>query len=484
MNNSLKGCLCLYFDQFKGVLQYIFLLFKVGELMAVKDIYVLKILTGLLVVTFWVDGVAQVPARFNQQAVVRDSTGQVVANRLLRLRLSLEQTVGGTAVLRYREVHQVTTNYNGLYSVEVGGGTIELGSIDSVRWEYGSVYLKTEVDPSGGQNFMLSSNRELLSVPYAFHAKTAEVPGLPGPQGPAGSFPTGTQPGEINYWNGNAWVTLAPGNMGSVLTMCGGVPVWGPCPNQPILPTVSTTPVTLLWGNLATTGGIVSSDGGSLVNFRGVVYDTTPNPSLSSGYTVDGSGIGSFVSTIYNLSPAATYYTRAYATNSVGTSYGSIVSFTNNPTPPSIAVGQNHAGGIVFYVDSTGNHGLVCAPMDQGFSSWGLNNINVVGTLTRLGSGAMNTSIMVGYGLSAASLCDTLQLNGFNDWYLPSIDELNLIMLNIGHIAGFPGTASAASYWSSSQYDINRAWEYFLWFSSVLIREKSHTARIRAIRAF
>jgi hypothetical protein len=54
--------------------------------------------------------------------------------------------------------------------------------------------------------------------------------------------------------------------------------------------------------------------------------------------------------------------------------------------------------------------------------------------------------------------------------------------MNIGHIAGFPATP--ATYWSSSQYDINRAWEFYRGFSDVGIREKFHIARKRAIRAF
>ncbi|MFM7585914.1 MAG: hypothetical protein ACKO6M_02710, partial [Bacteroidota bacterium] len=134
---------------------------------------------------------AQVPMRFNHQAVVRDGSGQLLPNHLLSLRISIEQGTGSGAVLRYRETHSVTTNANGLYTVEVGGGTVVFGHMDSVFWGGGQVYLKTEVDPAGGSNFLLSSTRELLSVPYALHARTADVPGIPGPAGPMG--PQGIQ---------------------------------------------------------------------------------------------------------------------------------------------------------------------------------------------------------------------------------------------------------------------------------------------------
>jgi len=54
--------------------------------------------------------------------------------------------------------------------------------------------------------------------------------GATGPQGPAGTFPPGTVAGQMNYWNGTAWVTVAPGSNNQNLTFCNGVPTWGPCP--------------------------------------------------------------------------------------------------------------------------------------------------------------------------------------------------------------------------------------------------------------
>ena len=118
---------------------------------------------------------------------MRDVGGQLLPNRNLRLRISIEQGSGSSIVVRYTEVHLATTNAYGLYTVEVGAGSVIQGSMDSVHWAEGLVYLKTVVDPNGGFNFLLSSTRELLSVPYALHAHTADVPGLPGPQGPAGA---------------------------------------------------------------------------------------------------------------------------------------------------------------------------------------------------------------------------------------------------------------------------------------------------------
>ena len=75
-------------------------------------------------------------------------------------------------------------------------------------------------------------------------------------------------------------------------------------------------------------GGYVSDDGGATVTARGVCWSTSQNPTISDSHTTDGTGTGGFTSNITGLDPLTTYYVRAYATNSAGTSYGSQVSFT------------------------------------------------------------------------------------------------------------------------------------------------------------
>ena len=88
------------------------------------------------------------------------------------------------------------------------------------------------------------------------------------------------------------------------------------------LPTVTTSSVSNITATSASCGGNVTSDGGAAVIARGVCWSTTPNPTTDNNKTVDGIGIGSFISTITDLVEGTTYYVRAYATNSVGTAYG------------------------------------------------------------------------------------------------------------------------------------------------------------------
>ncbi|MBA7580412.1 hypothetical protein ES708_22303 [subsurface metagenome] len=102
------------------------------------------------------------------------------------------------------------------------------------------------------------------------------------------------------------------------------------------LPTVITTEITNITATSATSGGNITDDGGFAITSRGVCWSTSQNPTLSDNYTTDGTGTGSFTSSITGLSPVTTYYVRAHATNSAGTAYGDEVNFTTNATVATI----------------------------------------------------------------------------------------------------------------------------------------------------
>ena len=104
-----------------------------------------------------------------------------------------------------------------------------------------------------------------------------------------------------------------------------------------IAPTVTTADVSSILTTSATSGGNVTSDGGSAVTARGVVWSTSTAPTITlTTKTIDGSGPGTFVSSITSLTAGKTYYVRAYATNSIGTSYGSELSFSAVALPASV----------------------------------------------------------------------------------------------------------------------------------------------------
>ncbi|MEZ5106154.1 MAG: FISUMP domain-containing protein [Draconibacterium sp.] len=101
----------------------------------------------------------------------------------------------------------------------------------------------------------------------------------------------------------------------------------------PKTPTLTTTSVTDITLNSATTGGNVTSDGGTEVTSRGVCWSTISNPTITDSKTRNSSGTGSFVSAITGLTPGKKYYVRAYATNKAGTAYGNQVTFTTLSVP-------------------------------------------------------------------------------------------------------------------------------------------------------
>jgi hypothetical protein len=144
---------------------------------------------------------------------------------------------------------------------------------------------------------------------------------------------TGNVPGNIQYWNGTTWVNLAPGLPGQILSTDNtGKPVW-----LSTLPLISTNSVSDINPNTATCGGNITSDGGSPVTGRGVVWSINPNPTISlSTKTSNGLGIGAFTSSMTGLTSNVVYYVRAHVTNSVGTIYGNEIVFTTTANIPTL----------------------------------------------------------------------------------------------------------------------------------------------------
>lgn len=94
------------------------------------------------------------------------------------------------------------------------------------------------------------------------------------------------------------------------------------------LPILTTTIPSSITENSSISGGTITSDGGAAITARGIVWNTSPNPTISNSKTVDGIGIGTFTSFLQNLTSSTSFYVRAYATNSIGTSYGNEITFT------------------------------------------------------------------------------------------------------------------------------------------------------------
>lgn len=132
-----------------------------------------KLITILTVVLITTSVFAQAPQKMSYQAVIRNSSGALVANQSVGMRVSIStDSAFVLANINYREIYNPNpvTNMNGLVTVEIGGGLPAIGTFANINWAIGPYYIKTETDPTGGTNYTISGKSELLSVPYALFA--------------------------------------------------------------------------------------------------------------------------------------------------------------------------------------------------------------------------------------------------------------------------------------------------------------------------
>jgi hypothetical protein len=151
-----------------------------------------------------------------------------------------------------------------------------------------------------------------------------------------------------------------------------------------------------------------------------------------------------------------------------------------------LAIGQSYQGGIIAYIDSTGQHGLIAATADQseGIQWWNGTNIVTGATGTAIGTGLTNTNAIIaaqGSGSYAASIARAYNGGGYTDWFLPSKDELNQLYVNRVAIGGFN---DSNYYWSSTEYDNNFAWNQYFFNGSQSYGSKYYPNYVRAVRAF
>jgi hypothetical protein len=146
---------------------------------------------------------AQVPDSFSYQAVVRDGNGDIVVSQPVSFQLSIiSGSVSGT--VEYAETHSLTTNGFGLVTMPVGAGTVVSGDIATIDWGSAVHFIKVELDIAGGTSYTDMGTVQLLSVPYALHAKTA-ANGFSGDYGDLSNAPdfTGWDQDQSNDFSGN-----------------------------------------------------------------------------------------------------------------------------------------------------------------------------------------------------------------------------------------------------------------------------------------
>ena len=240
------------------------------------------------------------------------------------------------------------------------------------------------------------------------------------------------------------------------------------------LPTTTTGIVANKIGSIAEIGTEILTDGGDPVLTSGICWSTTADPTVISnlGMTIEYVALGANYSWASNLTLGTTYHVRAYATNGIGTAYGSDVSFIATAATYGQVIQGGWLNGYVFMVDGTGLHGLLTQSYPaQTATDWGCPT-SVVGTTgTAIGTGLQNTTdIITDINLNActsgiapsytfAPVWCTLYGTGY---FLPSKDELNLMWTDRMTNGLDPGFVSAVptTFWSSSEVDATHAWSF------------------------
>lgn len=452
---------------------------------------------------------AQSPQGINYQTVIRDNQGNPLINALAEIEITIiSGSVTGDPV--YIETHGEMTNAFGLVNLVIGTGTPQYGTFGEISWKRAPHYLQTAVDLSGNGTYQVVGVTQFLSVPYAFHASTADnlTQSFSEVDPVFTSSPAqGISQVEIDQWNttyqwGNHAVAgYVPGFR--TLTING---------NQQDISADRTWfvgTVTSLLTNNGITGGPITSFGtiglsGQALAFHnlssngltartgfGAVAARTIQPSdgiaVTNGNGVDGNptiGLTGQALALHNLTnwglltrtSSGSITTRIIAagtgitvTNNNGTS--------GNPTVSvkTYQVGEFAFGGVVFWVDETGQHGLVCAVNDlNGGNStkWcgGTTNWKTNASGDKIHAGYMNTTAIISVYAArgdndnhAALYAANYYVGDYGDWYLPSKHELNLMYQNKSTINA-TATANGGSsfqpeyYWSSTEEAGSVAW--------------------------
>ncbi len=116
----------------------------------------------------------QAPGLVSYQTIIRNTDNELISNKVVGIRISiLKDNPNGIPV--YQERHYVQTNLNGLAYLVIGGGTPIKGKFSDIDWSTGPYYIQSETDINGGQDYKIAVFTQILSVPYAIHAKSAET---------------------------------------------------------------------------------------------------------------------------------------------------------------------------------------------------------------------------------------------------------------------------------------------------------------------
>jgi hypothetical protein len=267
------------------------------------------------------------------------------------------------------------------------------------------------------------------------------------------SVPIGTQTGQMQYWSGTAWETMAAGTAGQILTVnASGIPEWQ---SQLSIITASTRSPIMGSGGIQFNGNFNPNNLASAVYFEYGSSTSYGNTTDITVYNPHTGNISISASIGPGLTEGATYHVRLVVKTIMGTFYSNDVTFNY------LYIGCHYKGGYVFTMDDTGQHGKVCS--DNNLSSSATWSEAVV----QCANNEVNTPLDPEY---------------YNDWYLPAIEELQLMY-------GDNGLRNLASlndgnYWSRDVNGSDEAYYVSFYDGTEYSEDKSNNYVVRAVRDF
>jgi len=414
-----------------------------------------KLFAFLVAVLLTASVFAQSPEKMSYQAVIRNSSDVLVTNTQIGMEINIRQgSVSGTVV--YTETQTPTTNANGLVSIEIGGGT----GFNAIDWSAGPYFIETKtavVPPL--TTYTITGTSQLLSVPYALHAKTAES--ITGTITETDPTYTSSQAANITATDITNLSNLSGVNTG----------------DQDLSSLATKTAL----------GDSTAQVRSEIPDVSGFLTSYTETDPVFSAWDKD------YADLINTPAPADGSETKVTAgTNVTVTGAGTTASPYVVNTTDTLAIGDSYQGGIIFWLDTTGQHGLIAATADQNTGKWYNGTYRYTGTNgDGLYAGKMNTAMIIATQMAdnqtgnfAAKVCAdySVTVGGvtYGDWYLPSKYELNLLYLQKTVVGGFANYF----YWSSSEYDNGNAWIKYFTNGYQTNYGKNYTLYVRAVRAF
>jgi len=416
-------------------------------------------LTSICFILFSIFGFAQTPEGINYQAVIRTTSGTLVANSTVAIRVQIKQT-SSTGTVVYAERQSVATNQYGLVNFVIGSGTILSGTFSSINWATGNYWVSLAVDFSNGTNYLDYGSQRLMSTPYALYAKTAGVQlnqwryGAVAPAaalGNVGDFYLDTATGNVYYKSGTTTWTLT-GNIKGPAGVAGAQGVAGP--------TGATGPAGAqgVAGPAGPTGSTGLTGPAGPIGLTGPAGPTGATGAQGPAGVAGPAGVGSF-----------THY-----------------------------LGEAFGGGIVYHLwkDNLGQeHGLIVDINDLSLNeTWSNITGNQVGSAQSTWNGLGNSNAIAaqpGHVSSAASLCLNSTNGGQTDWYLPSIDELSVLWQNrfivnksLSSVGGSTPLPITGTIWSSTEWNYMFAWMFGFTDASTSFAVKTNAMSVRAVRSF